>query len=104
MPVGSSARISAGLGDQGPGDRDPLLLAAGQLAGAVLDPVGQPDPVAGPSMARAAPLAAAARRRSTSGSSTLRHADSDGEQVELLEDEPDAPVADLGQRRPRSCG
>ena len=32
LPVGSSARTRVGLADQGPGDRDPLLLAAGQLA------------------------------------------------------------------------
>ena len=35
------------LGDQRPGDGDPLLLAAGQLAGPVLDPVGEADPVQG---------------------------------------------------------
>ena len=34
-----------GLGDQGPGDRDPLLLAAGQLARPVLDPVAEANPV-----------------------------------------------------------
>ena len=45
LPVGSSARISAGSVDQRAGDRHPLLLAAGQLAGPVLDPVGEPDPV-----------------------------------------------------------
>ena len=48
------------VGDQRPGDRDPLLLTAGQLTGPVLDPVGQPDPVEGLD----AP-AACARPRST---------------------------------------
>ena len=33
------------LGDQRPGHRDPLLLAAGELVGLVLGPVGQPDQV-----------------------------------------------------------
>ena len=35
------------VGDQGPGHRDPLLLTAGELAGPVLDPVGEADPVEG---------------------------------------------------------
>ena len=54
-PVGSSASTTAGSVDQRPGDRDPLLLAAGERAGQVpaavaeADPVEQPaDPVAGP--------------------------------------------------------
>ena len=33
------------VGDQRPGDRDPLLLTAGQLTRPVTDPIGQPDPV-----------------------------------------------------------
>ena len=45
--MGSSARIRAGIGHQGPGHGHPLLLAAGELARAVLDPVGQADPVQG---------------------------------------------------------
>ena len=32
------------VGDQGPRHRDALLLAAGQLAGAVVDPVGEAHP------------------------------------------------------------
>ena len=32
-----------GLGDQRPGDGDALLLAAGQLAGPVVGPVGEAD-------------------------------------------------------------
>ena len=31
-------------GDEGPGDRDPLLLAAGQLRGAVTQALLKPDP------------------------------------------------------------
>ena len=34
-----------GVGHQGPGHGHPLLLAAGQLAGPVVDPVGQADPL-----------------------------------------------------------
>jgi hypothetical protein len=33
LPVGSSARTSGGLRDQGAGDRDALLLAARQIGG-----------------------------------------------------------------------
>ena len=32
-----------GFGHQRPGDRDPLLLAAGELAGAMLDAIAEPD-------------------------------------------------------------
>ena len=35
------------VGDQGPGHRHPLLLATGELAGTVVDPVGQAHPVQG---------------------------------------------------------
>ena len=43
LPVGSSARITAGLGDKRARDGDPLLLAAGQLARPVVGPIGEPD-------------------------------------------------------------
>ena len=33
----------AGIVDQGPGDGDPLLLAAGKLCGPVVGPVAQPN-------------------------------------------------------------
>ena len=43
-PVGSSARTTAGAVDQRPGDRDPLLLAAGELGRQVAGAVAEPDP------------------------------------------------------------
>ena len=45
LPVGSSARIRSGSVTSAPGHGDTLLLAAGQLPGPVLDPVGEPHPV-----------------------------------------------------------
>ena len=72
LPVGSSARIMRRLGDERPGDGDALLLAARQLARAVVGPVGQPDRVEG----REGPAPSLGGRTPayTSGSSTLRHA------------------------------
>ena len=43
LPVGSSARSSGGLVDQGAGDGHALLLAAGQLRRLVVQPVAQAD-------------------------------------------------------------
>ena len=43
--VGSSKSMSLGLHRQRPGDRGPLLLAAGQLAGQLVGLVGDADPV-----------------------------------------------------------
>ena len=45
LPVGSSARISAGLADDGAGDGGALLLAAGELVRIVAGAVGDADPV-----------------------------------------------------------
>ena len=74
-----------GPGDQGPGDRDPLLLAAGKLRGTVAQALLQPDPGGDLTHSRASRPAAvqAQRQRDVLG---------DGErwqQVEGLEDEPD---------------
>jgi hypothetical protein len=44
LPVGSSARISAGSVTR-PGDRDALLLAAGQLGRLVVDAIAEPEPL-----------------------------------------------------------
>ena len=51
-----------GPGDQRAGDRDALLLAAGQFAGAVLAPVAEPDAVED----LAAPRRGSARRPASS--------------------------------------
>ena len=45
LPVGSSARRIAGIGDQGAGDRDALLLAAGELRRIVAFAAGEADAV-----------------------------------------------------------
>ena len=45
LPVGSSAKMMSGSAGQGPGDGDPLLLAARQLARAVLQAVASPTVV-----------------------------------------------------------
>jgi hypothetical protein len=42
-PVGSSARTTSGRVISARGDRDPLLLAAGQLGRPVLEPFRDPD-------------------------------------------------------------
>ena len=57
-PVGSSAKTTAGPVTRGAGDRDPLRLPAGQLAGSPLPRAGQTQPVQhrlGLSLGRAAP-------------------------------------------------
>ena len=43
LPVGSSAKMIAGSAGQGPGDGDPLLLTAGELARAVVEAVAEAD-------------------------------------------------------------
>ena len=43
LPVGSSARITFGLGDQRARDGDALLLAARHLVRVVVDALGEPD-------------------------------------------------------------
>ena len=76
LPVGSSASSSSGCGDEGAGQRDALLLAAGKLAGQVGQPVSQADRAQrlrarGPWRRRGRPAPAAPRRspaRSWSGS------------------------------------
>ena len=45
LPVGSSASTQRRRGDQGPGHRDPLLLAAGELVRLVVAAIGQADEV-----------------------------------------------------------
>ena len=45
LPVGSSARISGGFGDERPGDRHALLLAAGELGRLVAGPVAEAQPL-----------------------------------------------------------
>ena len=67
LPVGSSAKRIWGFDAEGPGERDPLLLAAGELGGIVVGAIAQADPVEqllGPARRRARPAARAAPGRS----------------------------------------
>ena len=41
--MGSSAKTTVGPGDERARDRDPLLLAAGELGGPVVEPVAETD-------------------------------------------------------------
>jgi len=45
LPVRFVGKDQAGLGDHGAGDRDPLLLAAGELLRPVAGAVGHADPL-----------------------------------------------------------
>src|SRR5437899_1827010 len=81
--------------DQGPGDRHPLLLAPGQLPGTVPGPVGEPD-------LRQRPPRLLPDLRGGIPGEQQREADvvgrrEGGQQVEELEDEPDAPPPPQGE-------
>ena len=95
LPVGSSARISAGIGDQRPGDGHALLLAAGQLRRLVVDAVAEAEPLERRRRA-ARPLGAPdalveQRRRDVLERGRPR------QQVVGLEHEPDRPAPDAGE-------
>ena len=97
-PVGSSARMTFGLGDQRARDRDALLLAARELARQVLGPVGEPDALeilGGERVALPARHALVVERQRDVLDRGL-----EGDQVEGLEDEADEPAAQ--DRRPWS--
>src|SRR5205814_783719 len=83
------------LADEGAGDRDPLLLAAGQLAGEMARPIAQPDVVEerqrAPAQIRL--LDAVRRKRRLH---VLERAQR-GDEVELLEDVAERAQAELGQ-------
>ncbi len=101
-----------GIRDQRAGNRDALLLAAGQLAGSVLDAVGEADPIEcgkRPDLPLGATDAGVAQRQLDVAQGGHR-----GQQVELLEDKPDALVAhqrelhlrhaaDVGAGEPVAC-
>ena len=75
----------AGCVDQRAGDRDALLLAAGQLAGPVADPVGQPEHVDHGLVAVAVDVAAG----ELEGEQDVLAGGEHRQQVEGLEDEAD---------------
>src|SRR6266487_3819007 len=86
-----------GPADDRPGDRDPLPLTAGQLGGAVPDPVGEPHLL----QRLGSPLTAAGGRHAAvqqAGRHVVEHAEV-LEEEELLEDEAEAGRADRGQLR-----
>ena len=95
------------LGDERARDRDALLLSAGQLARPVVEAVAEPDAgerLHAPGPARSSRRSAGVDQRQLDVAQRGQR----GQQVELLEDEADAPVADLGElvlvevaRRPR---
>ena len=84
-----------GPGDERPGDRDPLLLAAGELGGTVAQALVEPDPRRDLAHLRAPGTAAvqAQRQADVLGDRERRH------QVEGLEDEPD-PLAPQDRQPP----
>src|SRR5690349_11411921 len=84
-PVGSSANTTSGPGNEGPGDRDPLLLAAGQLRGTVAQALLEPDPGGDLTHGRA-PRPAAVQAQ---GQGNVLCDGERRQQVEGLEDEPD---------------
>ena len=87
LPVGSSASRTLGLLDQGAGDGDALLLAAGQLGGQVPGPVAQADLGQRPASALP-PLARRHAERDQRGLDVLLGGQGRDE-VEGLEDEAD---------------
>jgi hypothetical protein len=84
------------IGDQGAGDRHPLLLAPGELRGVMVLAAGEADPREG--FARAAGALGGAQAQVAVEHRQLDVLDGPGarQQVEALEDEADLRVADLG--------
>jgi len=98
--VGSSAKITCGRVIRGSCDRDPLLLAAGELAGTVCEALGQAEGFDDLRQHRAVRLAARELKRQQD----VLLGSEGGKQVEGLEHEPDLVAADLGDRPLRQPG
>ena len=94
LPVGSSAKTIVGPADQRAGDRDPLLLAAGELVGLVGEPVTEPDGRDHLVVPLGVGLAAGDRQREQDVLLGGERRD----QVVGLEDEADLVAAQPGQR------
>ena len=96
LPVGSSARMTLGLRDDGARDGHALLLSARELAGMVIEPLAEADALER-LVARAHALACV--RDALVEQRQLDVLDGAGarEQVEALEDEAERAVADLGE-------
>ena len=83
--------------DQRAGDRHPLLLAARELAGVVVEPLAEADPLQ--RLRGAAPAARAGRSpRVDQRQLDVLQRGGARQQVEALEDEAERPAAHLGQR------
>ena len=94
LPVGSSAMIEAGVVDEGPGDRRPLLLAARQLARELLAP-GRSGRRARGSGRRPARSGRRGVPVTSRAKATFSQTDLGGQELEVLEDGPDL-AADMG--------
>src|SRR5262249_37428998 len=90
------AQQDGGLVDERPGDGDALLLPAGELAGPVVEAVGQPDTLEQGGGAALA-FGAGAVGGVEQGRLDVFQGGGGGEQVEVLEEEADAPVAQPGK-------
>src|SRR5213083_2632072 len=91
LPVGSSARITAGLLTSA-GDRDTLLLAARELARLMVLTVGERH--GGEARPGAGAAVAGGHTRVEQGQLDVLEGGRPGEEVELLEDEADLRVPD----------
>ena len=101
LPVGSSASSSRGRKQQRARQRHPLLLAAGQLARPVREPLAEADPAPG----SPPPARRSVRARQPQDQPRHHRVLERGElrqEVVELEDEADLAVAELGQPRRRS--
>src|SRR5215211_4040128 len=83
------------VADQGPGDGHPLLLAPRELGGPVLEPVPEPD--RGQGLGGQPPPLGPAKAPVDKGQADVGDRRGPGQQLEVLEHEPDDPVADRGQ-------
>ena len=93
LPVGSSAKTTFGRRGERAGDRDALLLAAGELGRTMAEALAQADGVDERVEPRRVGVAPGDRERQQD---VLLRGE-DGQQVEGLEDEPDLVAAQLGQ-------
>ena len=93
FPVGSSAKIKVGLGDQRAGAGHSLLLAARELAGTVPEPVGDAELV----HQVAEPVPVELPPGDVDGQGDVLGGGQRRDEIEGLEDEPDPVPAQPGQ-------
>ncbi len=90
-----------GVGDDGAGDGDALFLAAGELAGEVVEAVGEADEIEGGGGIFAALFAGEGGE--LEGQLDVFEGVEDGDEVEGLEDEAEVVVAPAGEASFRHC-